>query len=652
MKKVTLLGLSLVATMALSGVSSTLSANDKFEQLSADMTLAKSERKVVMGITELGLESKSFKFPVYYTPHGKNAKTRQIGTWSVNISQDYANSVLSDNYSFLIPSRYDKLVFDKGQAKILTATKDVTADISAMKDFGFTDTTYDAFKKEVLSYLNSEIADKITPILSAAKDARYNELPEKEQETFIVSKAKEVGMPASVLQKLISSAYTFAVYMPKMQGNMSISEHVSTDSKGRTTRYYSTSLSAPITLYMTVNKFGQKGYTLNSEVNSKADSGLISGLFEKYAKKLSGSSGVRTTYMPSEKHAQQIFDDVFKTSVKDNVLALSTKLKADRAFAISAPLDDVEGSTATLNVGCQEDIRVDHPFKVIREEDGAEALVGYMKVRKSGDNCLLLPEEKRTTSTASMLVGTAEQADLAVEHPWTGVFGSINIENSSGAFLWTNSTGSVADYETGTGAATLLNLGINGDLGYILNNPALSELWMNMSFGFGAATYDILPSYQYSAYSDTFTADGSDGTAMKFKLGVEKRFHLMSGLYVSGAVDFDYEAQSYSYENTNIYSSTDSATLSLSTMSLTPAAKVGYMFNPNLDLFASVGYNLPLGTDHTFTDSDDTEYTLGDTYDKEAGVNVMFGVNMHLNFAGPFAKMMKKPSTRCDALKK
>ena len=641
--------MSMIAVMALSSATTVAMANenDKASLLSADQTQAKSERKVVLGISRLGLEANQFTFPVYYTPAGKNAKTRHIADWTVNLSQDFADAVLADNYPFLIPNRYDKLVYSANQAMILTATKDVKVAISNMKAFSPSLSSYKDFETSEINYLNDEIAQKIAPVLSAAKDARYSEMSGKEAATFITTKAKEVGMPAAVLESLVNSAYAFSVYMPKLTGSISIHQNIYTDSKGRTHTSYSTSLNAPITLDLTVNKMNGTKFAITSEVTSEAggNTNLLAGLFEGLAKSISGSSGVSTSYMPNESHAQALFNQAFKDSFKDNILALSTKIKHDRNFAITAPVTEVDGSTAKLNVGVQEDIRVDHPFRIVRTEDGQENTMGYMKVRTAGDNCLLLPKEKRTQTVGSMIYGSTEEADLAIEHPWTGVFGTLEIESDQGTFL-NDKSGS--DKDTGTGASNMLALGFNADLGYVMNNPVLSEVWMNMSFGFGTATYDKLPTY--STWWETFTPSGDSALAMKFKMGLEKRFYIASGLYLSGAMDLDYEMQGYSY--TSSYSTDNDGTLSLGILSVTPEARVGYMINPNLDFYGTLGYNVPVSTSASFAyGKDSTELALTDTYSRQSAIDVKVGVNVHLNFAGPFAKMFKKPSQRCEALK-
>ena len=55
---------------------------------------------------------------------------------------------------------------------------------------------------------------------------RYAELPEKEQATFITTKAKELGMSANVIRQLMNSAFVFASHVDKIHA------------EGKLTHYY------------------------------------------------------------------------------------------------------------------------------------------------------------------------------------------------------------------------------------------------------------------------------------------------------------------------------------------------------------------------------------------------------------------------------
>ena len=132
----------------------------------------------------------------------------------------------------------------------------------------------------------------------------------------------------------------------------------------------------------------------------------------------------------------------------------------------------------------------------------------------------------------------------------------------------------------------------------------------------------------------------------KFNIGLEKRYNIINSLYISGLIDLNYEIQNYSYEQ--------DSSLTLSTFSVTPEVKLGYIFSPNVDIFAGVGYDISATSDASFKDSDDNDIgpSISDKFSKDSGLVAQLGINMHINFSGPFSSMFEKPSSRCKNLKK
>lgn len=618
---------SLLLSLALASL---LQAESKTELLSSDATLKQSSRQAVMGLSDLGLEAKNFSFPVYYTSAAENAKPQLLGNWKVQVREDYVDNILADNYAFLIPSRFDKLIFNEDLATIDTATQTVNVKMNT-KQFSYDIGSLEDFQTKTLDYLNTQIAPKVQKVLSEASDARYKEMPAEEAESFIKQRAKETGMPASVLETLINSSFVFNVYLEKMTGQLNISQVEKINPiTGQKYYVFNTSLSAPLNADVTIYEFKNGKFVIRSTVSSEAKS-----LFGSLAKSISGSSGVETESRPTEADAQKIFDEVFKTSFKDNVIALATRIKEDDAFKVSATLSNVQFSSVELAIGNQEDVRVDHPFSIRRSVDGETKTMGYFKVRSVGDSCLALPAEKRTVSKGAIIMGSAEEADMAYEHPWTGVFVQVNAK-------YLNSTFNYNDKDTEGGALTAGGLGFNADLGYVLNNPILSEVWMDLDFFGGAGSEGIM------AIDGVVDPVKASSFALGGSLGLEKRFYLMSGLFVSGAANVNYGVQSFDLGSDGF--STDSTTLSLSTLSIEPKAKVGYNFTPNVDVTLFAGYDVPLSTSASYKQGDNDPVDI-DGYDKNSGLSVGFALNIHSDFAGPFAKMFSKPSVRCNALK-
>ena len=587
------------------------------ETKSADKTVEISTRKAVLAISTLGLESKKYSFPVYYK--ALNAAIGvPVGKWDIRIDQSFADTNLAKQYRMLVSSRFDKLIFEEKKASIITATKTVNSYYDGLEKFSFSTGTHENFKTSVLEYLNGQVAKKVKVVLSEAKEARYSEMTPDLQESFINNKAKEMGIPVTMLKTLVSSSFAFAVYLPKLEGHIMISQVEKYNITMQKYIAYETSFSAPLQTKLSVFTFDGETFSLYKDIDSSAGADLMGSL----AKSISGSASISRKLRPRASDAPILFNEVFELSLKDSLLAISTRLKEDRKFAVSATLDAVEGSQAEIALGVQEDIRVDHPFKVYRTFDDKETQVGFIKVSKPGRNCLVLPVTERTVSKADIIKGNGEYGDLAVEHPWTGVYGDLSFSNTSGNYL--NSS----DEDLSFGGNSVFYLGFNADLGYVLNHASLSEVWMNINVGFGSSAAEI--------------ASGFDsGIVTKALVGFEKRVAVGRGLYIGFGADIAYEQAQHS----EIVGFSD---YTFTTTSIVPRVKAGYNLSENAELALGVGYNTPIATT---LESDDTSVSASD-FSKSAGLDIRVGFSYHIDFSGPFAKFMQPASNLCESLKK
>ncbi|MDH5464725.1 MAG: hypothetical protein OEW60_03790, partial [Thiovulaceae bacterium] len=89
--------------------------------------------------------------------------------------------------------------------------------------------------------------------------------------------------------------------------------------------------------------------------------------------------------------------------------------------------------------------------------------------------------------------------------------------------------------------------------------------------------------------------------------------------------------------------------LTLTSVELIPRLKLGVNKGVNKDFTLAVGYNIPLVVGATFGDSESSGAITGFT--RNSGIDIRVGFSYHVDFAGPFTKMMSTPSKSCDALK-
>ncbi len=620
--KMKLLPFMAAAVMSISSLS--LSAAEDASTMDTDDSVKKSDRKTVFGLSELGLETTTYTFPVTYCPLNGNCYLR--GSWSITIDQAFADNVLQTELQTLISNRFDKVIASDNDIAILTPTQDFNAQSADIGGFDFETGSKDDFNNAVLGYLNGKVAGSVREVLDKSKEVRYESMDDAARESFMNTQAKESGIPMHLLEKLMGSSYAFALYLPQIVGSITVSQVERTRPNGSKYIVYSSSLSAPLNTELYVYSFDYDKYKLYKVIDSKVKGFDVGSAI---AKMISGSGGITTPSFPSNSDGVRVFHQVFKDSFKDSIIAIQNRLKEDRSFAISAPVSMVEGSTVYSNIGNQEDIRVDHPMYTYTTNMEGESVKGaWIKVRKPGNNCLLLPAGERTESEASIVRGDVEEFDLAVEVPYTGVFFGLEYENIGRSY--TDNTVTTGDDQVDLGQLNLFSLYFNGDLGYILNKPFMSEVWMNLDLGVGSHGSDIT---------------GIDsGTAYQLAFGLTKRFDISNGIYIGAGADLSFIGAS------NTYQFNSTLSLQTSVISLRPEVSVGYQFSPFVEVNAGLGYDLPFSTSAAAYIDTDKQFDVD--ISANSGVSLMFSASYHVDFAGPFAKMTARPSKACNDLKK
>ena len=587
--------------------------SNRIDLVTTDASVAASERQAVLGISHLGLESNRLTFPVIYC--ALEQKCLPFGSWSVRLEQPAADELLADNISFLIPSRYDQMVFEGQTASFSTATQ-VFSDLPLGQNipaFSTAPSSYRSYQQALLDYLNTHISPQMEQILSTAAEARYLEMNAQERGTFLREQARATGMPAAVLEGLISSSYAFGFYLPRMQGAITVRQVEKKRRDGSTYLAYVTRINLPANPRMLVFEYRNKAFQPFAE--------LSPGSSARLSQSMTASAGVETLFLPSRRDAQGIFDRALSTAFRESVITLSNELKHYREFAVVTPVLSVRSSSAALKIGNQENIRIDQPFSFNRVINSREQMVGWGQVQQVGESCLALPQEQRSLSYARLVKGDVEEADLAVEYPWSGVFATLALTD-------TQTQLNLNGMETGAGGGVFFDFGFSGNLGYLRNNPSLSGWWLNMGLGIGAMDDPTHSSFQH--------IQGQGG--VRFSLGMEKHWQLAQGFY--SALGASLLAENYTYEDLQL-----DEQLSITSVNLLPTAELGYQFSPNSRLFVKAAYSQPLSSRGEYKDSGETDAELS------GGAAVTLGFAMQLDFTGPYTWLMKKPSEQCNQLR-
>jgi len=512
------------------------------------------------------------------------------------------------------------MVINRKEAVINTATSELKVALNTLRPFTYQSGSLENYEYTLLAYLNGVVAPSMTRILDQASNARFSEMADQEMGTFMKTKAKDLGMDEHAYRALMNTGFAFGLYLPKMEGSATVTKRKVKTPLGEV-NVYDIGLTAPLDTVAIIVAWDaeEKTFKTVKKITANAESAA-----DFMGKMMSGSASITRPFMPTREQGQAVFEKVFKTSFKDSILAINTRLKRDRRFIIQAAVESVEDNGIILPIGSQQDINVDHPLRIVREIDGEERLVGFVKVRQSGMNCFSAPATVKRTQTVaqSIIGGRVEQADLALEHAWSGNFLTMGAGSNSAEYTLAN--GEV--YTT----PMVLNIGFTGDLGYFSNNPLLSERWMNLELGLGSINTDAHTEWDY-------------GMAVALKIGGEKRRYLGRSVYWGFGGDLNLTLQSYRRELNEDYG------LSLSSVSLQPKVKAGYMFSPDFELFGQVGMDIPLSVTATEGVMDsETELVV----EKSVGLSVYVGINYHMDFTGPFTAMVQKASAKCERYKR
>ncbi len=621
-------------------------ALEKVSAIEAAETQKKYERKAVLAV-DMGLSTRSVK-AVVKECQKKNPlqeKCRTVGMWEYQITQKVEDELAKEIYDWLITQRYDKLIIGVDKALVITASQVMKFEIPPQRFFSFDTGPLSEFETRVSSYLNESLAPIVADLLSAALEVRYQELPEKEQATFMAQKAKELGIPLEVAEKLMSSAFVFAVYYQPMAGEVKVYRK-----RGLLgTIYYNVKIDVPSKLTLLVYRFdpNARSFSLYFKKPITGYSGKGTGVSQKFSA------------FPVRDSTVKLFEKSLIMSARAAGISVSTTLKEDDNFAIFATADRVEGNKVYSQIGVLEDLRIDAPYVVRQKREGKTTTVGFVKARHVANNCYKYVEcpsddevcvreknsDENRFSRFALIKGKVEFKDQLREHPWTGVFftaglGMESFSINSAEDLWGEST-----FDSGGGSFGVLRLSLLGDLGYTMNSKALSEVWLEIFFSIGAGgdefkvTDNVITPAPLETDSPLYLAGG---------VGVHKRIYIgATGIYLAPGLDFLYQLASASIKSSG-WGWFNGDIFSIYAYSVRPGVKVGYNFSPNLEAVLLLGWTVPLASGAKI-ESGNTEVWSADSVDVEGGLSVIVKVDFHVKTVGPFVKFFRKPEG-CEKL--
>ena len=610
--------------------------------LESDDTVKVYERKAVMGLGHIGFQQDEITAAMAYCEASENGMNcvpwSALPLISVPVTEKSKIYAAKTFYEWTITNRMDKIILGNDVALVMTQGDEIKMATPGILNFESDISNLKKFQKEVERYLNGDMKKVFGKLLDASLKARYTELPEKEQETFITKKAKELGISANFASRLLSSAFIFAPHVSSVGGVGQV-------------------IHANINIPKVPGMKALPAYSVVVTLNVNVDFLIYhynykKKKFELY-KKITGKSGPvpaqeTSAVIPTPGMATKAFNKAFRDAMKAASINASYELKKDDNFALFIPVKSVEdGTKIETPMGVMEDIRVDHPFAINETVDGKVVNKGWARARKIAKNC---PNSKSDEMTLIKVTnGEAEEGDQLREHPWTGLF--FNFGLGSNATYFQHKIDKNKSYPYGANLAKYLtngnpavapsiHAGILFDLGYMTDSAAASEFYFDFFLDFDYSVY-LGKSYKNAGIRDTTTSFGTSWFSGGF--GISKRFYASSGgFFFAPALQFGAGGGWGSYGT--------GKDAEFVKVTFTPELQFGWSTTPDFDFVIKAGWNLGALAKAKLKDSGFVEPS---NFNKFAhGLFFSFDFDFHLPVVGITAKVYKSPSVACPVKKK
>ena len=586
-----------------------LAAVEDTSLLQADETQKTYERKAVMGFGDIGFMQDSVRVPMRYCEINEKGEGRCIPwTFSVNypLGENEKLKAAKIFYQWTVTNRFDKIILGRNTAYMTTKGNEVKLDLGGrIPVFHAGTTNRESFRRHLEHYLNSDVKNVFGNLLDASVEQRYSELSGKEQETFMATKAKELGISAGFAKKLLNSSYIFAAHVAPIGGAGKV---IRSKRRSVITGLYYYAFDVEIELAVNVVFMI---YHYNFETKRFEHYGDIVG----YSGAISGSTDTALQIIPTPAQVMSVFNDVFRTAIKAASVNANYQLKQDDNFAIFMPVKATDGKKIESEFGVMEDIRIDHPFEILETVDGKKQRKGFARARDVAVNC----KEGGKPTIINVTNGDAEEGDQLREYPWTGLYFNLGLENNVASIDGGAGVGDIGVIFFGPG----LHLGADVDLGYVLNRSALSEFYfrafLDLNFGF-TSKYDE----ESKHLGDLFSWFGGG-------IGIAKRFYTGgAGFFIAPAIDASYHGtlnDDWDFQH----------------FTITPQIQLGFSATPSFDFIIKAGWNIGFLTKAEYGKSD----VSADYSDFVQGLYASLDFNFHLPIVGAMAKMYTPASNAC-----
>lgn len=315
---------------------------------------------------------------------------------------------------------------------------------------------------ELRGLIDETLVSSLKTILDMESEMRASELvSESDRASFIATEAKELGITAEDIEKVLNAAY---LYIPALT-NYTVSKDT-IKNKMRCT------MGLAVIWYHLVYKGDKTHIELIKITKTKS-----LGTAALDAKGLKWPPMIGKKVNPRE----YAYYSAVNTASKN----LQWEMKSLTLSKLSAPLIEAFSNSVKFNLGTKEGLKLDWKFDILEtietEKGLKEHKVGFVKVRSIANN----KKNRNALSGAQPIIGSFDKGMLAVEHPRLGMdillrgcYFPVSVKESSS--LKDSSGGSF-----GIDISAQYNIG-QGLPGFM--PPFMrSEVWSTMNFQFGIA---------------------------------------------------------------------------------------------------------------------------------------------------------------------
>jgi hypothetical protein len=561
------------------------------------------KKKTVLGIEPVNVNNKEITVPFKQCDtFGKNCV--QTGVFSHTLSDDDISILSWQIYEWMINNRYNTLLSGNGNTTILNEESEKGFKTPGMPIFNLEEST--GFKESV---------------------ERYSFEIQKLYDQFKYSDTKnsDTDLPDEIISSLVDLEFIFVVDIKDIKASGKAVphdiEHPHVDGAGTGfLTFFDIAIKADIHIYRYNPE--QNMFVRYKKIHVRTTDRILNKTGLKDDK-------INTVFLiePPDLNSETIkklWRESLISEAKNLGLATNYKLKNNRNFSDLSPIMKVNRSNIEAKSGIKEDLRIDQPVVILKQENGKTYKTGYAKARKIGKNC----SNDSNTTRFRRLYGNIDENDMLHTLPWSGMMISFGggVNQYRIAFIENNENGQEEGLKLG--GITLGNqLGMSLDLGYLTNLRFLSETW----FSFGGNFYTgFKPTVGY--YKPPYLGGGY--------FGLSHRIHLTKGgMFFAPFAKLGFIAGTAEVSKYN----PNDGHLFFGSIAFEPSVQIGFTFNQMVEMIFQGGYHLPFyGSMYKHDDKlADRKVTF------KHGFTASLNFQIHIPAFSGSSACMSKPSKYC-----